>query len=468
MKTQLVARRRLVFAIICLTQFFMIVNSTIVVIALPPIQRDLGFGVEGLTWVVNSYLLVFGGFLLLGGRIADIFGRKQVFLIGVSVYTVASLFAGLATTAEILLAARSLQGLGAAVVIPTTLSILLASFPPGPERRRALSIWAAFNFTGASVSLFVGGLLTHTLSWSAIFLVNVPVGLIVVAAAARWMPMWTRISGSIDLGGALLVTSGSVLLVYAVLNARQESWISPTTLAAGIVAVILLGTLTLVEHFHSAPLITPSIFRERTLTIAVVTLPIMAGGVMAVGVLMTLYFQNIREYSPLQTGMAFLAPTGMVVIGSLTTNHMLRWLGAGIVAPAALFLIAAGTILLTRVGPNSEYVTVALPGLSVMNLGVGYGSVTLIGLATAKLPNTDTGLVSGLVRAAEQIGGALGIAVYSSAAAVGTASSAAPTHSGTAIVNGYQFAFWCVAAVIICWCLFLMVALRKPHQSLLR
>ncbi len=310
--------RWLVLVLVCLGQFMVILDATIVNVALPSIQRDLGFSAADLQWVINSYTLVFGGFLLLGGRAADLVGRRKLFVIGVVVFSTASLLNGLSTSSGMLVAARGLQGLGAALVSPAALSIITVTFPEGPERTKALGVWGAIAAGGGAFGLLLGGILTEYLSWEWIFFVNVPVGIAAALLAVRFIPesRAEHRPSSFDLAGAVSVTAGLSLLVYAIVKAEAFGWGSTKTFGLAAAALALLAIFVVIERRSKAPLVRLGIFKLRSLLGANLVLLVVAGGLFANFFFSSIYMQEILDYSPLDAGLAFLPVTAGIVFGS--------------------------------------------------------------------------------------------------------------------------------------------------------
>lgn len=412
-------RPGLVLFTVCLAQFVVMVSVMNLFVALPAIQQDLGFDATGLSWVVNAYTLTFGGFLLLGGRGADLFGRRRVFRIGLTLFAVASFLCGLATAQLLLLVFRAMQGLGAALLASAALSILTTTFPEGPRRRRALALWSAINAGSAAFGLLLGGVLTALLSWPVLFFVNGTIAVAIVLLAVRAIPE-SRVAATegFDLPGAFTVTTGVVTLVYTVLHGSQRGWLDPLTVTAGLAAVALLGAFVAIQHHRHAPLVRLSVFRLRTLTAANATMFLLAGAPGTVFYLMTLYFQRTLQYSALQTALALLPASLTVAMGSLIANRLLLWLSPRTVLMGAIMLVVVGPVLLTSAGPTSGYVTGVLPATATIFLGCSCAMVTLIMLATSRLPDTDAGLASGLIGTTSQLGSGLWLAVFSSLAAV--------------------------------------------------
>jgi EmrB/QacA subfamily drug resistance transporter len=450
--------RWLVLVLVCLAQFMVVLDATVVNVALPSIQTDLDFSSGDLQWVVNAYTLVFGGFLLLGGRAADLLGRKRLFLAGVVVFTLASLLSGLAQSSGMLIAARALQGLGGALVSPAALSIITTTFADGHERTRALGVWGAIAGGGGAFGLLLGGFLTQTLSWEWVFFVNVPIGVGALLASARFVP--ESLGGGerrgFDLAGAVSVTSGLVILTYAIVKAQDFGWGDPRTLGLAAVAAALLVAFVAVERRSSAPLVRLSILRTRSLAASNAVMLLVAGGLFSMFFFGGLYLQTILGYDPLEAGLAFLPMTAGIVAGSVLSQRLIPRFGVKNVLLGGLTLAAAGLALMTRVQPDSTYLTV-LPAFVLMAIGMGNAFVPLTLTATTNVAGEDQGLASGLFNTAQQVGGALGLAVLSTLAANRTAGGTSPD----ALVDGFRVAFTAGAGLLALGALITAVALRR-------
>jgi EmrB/QacA subfamily drug resistance transporter len=460
--------RWLVLVIVCLAQFMVVLDATVVNIALPSIQHGLDFSDANLQWVVNAYTLVFGGFLLLGGRAADLLGRKRLFLVGVIVFTLASLLNGLAQSSSMLIAGRALQGLGGALVSPAALSILMTSFPGTQERTKALGVWSAIVAGGAAAGLLLGGVLTDLLSWEWVFFVNVPVGVLAVAAALRFVPESRdeKAHRAFDVAGAVTVTGGLVVLVYAIVKAQVFGWGSPRTLAMLAAAGLLLAAFVAIERRSAAPLIRLDIFRTRTLTAANVALMFVASGMFSMFFFASLYVQELLGYSPLKAGLAFLPVTSGIMIGAGVAQVAIRRFGPRQVPVVGLLLATFGMVWLTALPVHGSYVSDLLVGLFPMSLGMGLTFVPVTLLATAGVPAEDSGLASGLLNTSQQVGGALGLAILSTLAANHTTSLlASGTARPIALLNGWHVAFTGGAVVLALAALSLVVLLRRRHLA---
>ena len=429
--------------LILAVQFMVILDVAIVNVALPSIQLDLGFSQENLQWVISAYALVFGGFLLLGGRSADLLGRRRVFMVGTVVFTLGSLLCGLAWSDEVLIAFRALQGLGAAMITPAALSILVATFTEGRERNIALGAWGAVGGFGAVAGVLLGGILTDALSWEWIFFVNVPVGVVGFALA----PLLLHESrdaqvNRFDLPGAVLVTSGLSTMVYAITQAGQKGWLSAETISVFAGSVVLLGAFVAWELRHPEPLMRFGIFQTRTVSGANVAGFIMGTALFSMFLMLTLYMQQVLGYSAMKTGVAYLAVAGTAIVWSGVAGQLVTRVGVKPVLVTGMVALTAGLLFFTQVSVGGSYVRDLLPGFLVLGVGIGFSFVPISIAALAGVKPAEAGLASGLINTSQQIGGALGIAALSTIATSRTDDSVA---SGTALpvalVDGFQSAF---------------------------
>ncbi|MDX6717039.1 MAG: hypothetical protein QOH30_3597 [Baekduia sp.] len=451
--------------VVCLAQFMVILDATITNVALPSIQADLHFSAANLQWVVNVYLLVFGGFLLLGGRAGDLFGRRKLFLAGITLFTVASLLDGLATSSGSLVAARALQGLGAALVAPSALSIITTTVPEGPDRAKALGAFAAISGGGGAVGLLLGGLLTDVLSWQWVFFVNVPVGVIALLLALRFVPESRAEDrrGGFDLIGAFLVTSGLVLLTYAIVKAQDFGWGSGKTLGLGAAAVALLVAFGAVQNRRAAPLVRLSIFRTRTLSTANVVTLLLLSGMNAFFYFGSLYFQQVKGYNALESGAAFVPMTVGIIAGSVISQRLIAQFGVKAVLLGGITLGAAGLGWMTMLTPASGYLGGFVPGILLLALGIGHAFVPLTLIATGGVDPDDQGLASGLFNTSQQVGGALGLAVLSTFA--NSATSGAGGSHVDGLVHGYTVAFGIGAGLLAVGAAVVALTLRGAEAN---
>jgi EmrB/QacA subfamily drug resistance transporter len=460
----------LVLVLVCLAQFMVILDATIVNVALPSIQTDLGMSESSLQWIVNAYALLFGGFLLLGGRAGDLIGRKRVFLAGLVLFTAASLLCGLATGETMLILARGLQGLGAALVSPAALSIVTTTFREGAERTKALGVWAAIAVGGGAVGLVVGGILVEAFSWPWIFFVNVPVGIAAFILSLRFVPESKdeHVHKSFDLAGAVTVTGGLIALVYGIVRSAESGWGSAEVLGFLALAAVLLVAFVLIERRSAEPLVRLSIFSVRTVRGANVAMFVVAAGLFAMFFFNTLYVQRVLGFSPLEAGLAFVPFTAGVIIGAGLSQRLVPALGAREVPVIGSALGVVGLLLFLRLTPDSSYVTDLLPGIMLAAIGMGLVFVPITLIATSGVPRDDAGLASGLFNTSQQIGGALGLALLSTLATNRTADELAsvrgrPTEleSSEALVSGFHVAWLSSAILLAAGGLLLLVLLRR-------
>jgi EmrB/QacA subfamily drug resistance transporter len=463
--------RWLILVIACLAQFMVVLDITIVNIALPSVQRGLHFSVSDLQWVVNGYTLVFGGFLLLGGRAADLLGRRRLFVAGIILFSAASLFNGVAQSSTELIIGRGLQGLGGALVSPAALSIVTTTFAAGPERTRALAIWSAIAAGGSAVGLLLGGVLTDLASWRWVFFINVPVGIVAVLLALRSIPESRAETEhrSYDLGGAVTVTGGLIVLVYGIVKAQAYGWGSAHSLITFAIAIALLVAFVATEQRVRTPLMRLGIFRIRSLAIADVALLFVSAGLFGMFYFASLYVQEILGYSPLKAGLAFLPVTGGIILGSGAGQALLSRFGVRGVAAAGATIGGLGLLVLTRLPVHGQYAADLLTGLVPLSIGLGLAFVPLTLMATSGIRTGDAGLASGLFNVAQQVGGSLGLAILSTLAASRTSSL---VHAGTttagrlsARVSGYHVAFLVAAILLFAGAAFLTVFLRRSHLA---
>jgi EmrB/QacA subfamily drug resistance transporter len=439
-----------------------ILDATIVNVALPSIQKDLSLSEANLQWIITAYTLVFGGFLLLGGRLGDLLGRKRLFLIGLVIFTVASLLNGLAQTEGMLIGFRALQGLGAALISPAALSIISTTFQEGAERAKALGVWAAIAIGGSAVGLILGGALTQSFSWPWIFFVNVPVGIVAFFLSLRLVPESKDelAHRSYDIGGAITVTGGLMALVYALVKAETAGWGSATAIGFFVLSGLLLASFLVIELRHKAPLVRLSIFRTRSLTTANIVMFLVGCGMFAMFFFNTLYIQRVLGYEPLKAGLAFLPFTGGILVSAGLASSFAPKVGVRLVAAIGMGLTIVGMVLLTQMPVDGSYLANVLPSLVITSLGMGAVFMPLTLIATTGLEDEDQGLASGLFNTSQQIGGALGLAILSTLAA-------SKTHGGgnEALVTGFHWAFAGAALFVAAGLVTMLALLRKHHVA---
>ena len=442
-------RKWLALALLSAVQFMVVLDIAIVNVALPSIKDDLGFSQENLQWVISAYALVFGGFLLLGGRASDLLGRRRLFLVAVVVFTIASLLAGLAWSETSLIAARALQGLGAAIITPAALSILSTTFIEGRERNIALGVWGAVGGFGAAAGVLMGGILTDALSWEWIFFVNIPVG--VVAFALTPLLLTESRDAHVkrfDLPGAVLVTAGLSSLVYAITQAGQDGWLAGETVGFFAASLALLTAFVVWERRHSEPLMRFGLLRIRTVSGANVAGFIMGTAMFAMFLMLTLYMQQVLGYSAMKTGVAYLAVAGTAIVWSAVAAQLVTRIGVKPVLVFGMTALTAGLVYFTQVSVGGSYLGDLLPGFLLIAVGIGFSFVPISIAALAGVQNSEAGLASGLINTSQQIGGALGIAALSTIATSQTSDAvAAGTALPVALVDGFTAAFLAGVAI---------------------
>ena len=436
-------------ALLSMTQFVVVLDIAIVNVALPSIQKDLGFSQENLQWVISAYALVFGGFLLLGGRLADILGRRIVFMVGLVVFSASSLLCGLAWSETSLIGARALQGLGAAAITPSALSILTTTFREGRERNIALGVWGAVGGVGAAAGVLAGGILTDLLSWEWIFFVNVPIGVAALVLSPFLLSESRDAHGqSHDIPGAVLVTSGLLLLVLGITQGRQWEWTSAKTIGVFAASAVLLAAFVAWEQRQREPLVPFSIFRLQTLTAANVAGFIMGTALFSMFLMLTLYMQEVLGFSPLRTGIGYLAVAGTAVIWANVAAALVTRLGVKTVLIIGMSFLTLGLLYFTQVSVGGSYWADLFPGFLLLGVAIPFAFVPITIAALAGTKPQEAGLASGLINTSQQIGGAVGIAVLSTIAVNTTENALADrTPLPVALTDGFVNAFWAGAGV---------------------
>jgi EmrB/QacA subfamily drug resistance transporter len=441
--------RWLALALLSVVQFMLVLDIAIVNVALPAIQDDLNFSQENLQWVVSAYALAFGGFLLLGGRAADLVGRRRLFIGGLAVFTAASLIAALAWNEPSLIGARALQGLGAAVIAPAALSILMTTFTEGKERNIALGVWGAVGGFGAAAGVLMGGIFTDALSWEWIFFLNLPVGVAAMALAPALLgESRDARAASFDALGAVLVTAGLTTAVFGITQANEYGWGSGTTVGIFAAALVLLLGFVLRETRAKDPLMSFSIFRIKTVAGANIAGFILGTALFSMFLMLTLYMQQVLGYSAMKTGVAYLAVALTSIVGAMVAQQLVTRVGVKPVLVTGMSLLTVGLLTFTQVSVDGSYLADLLPGFLIIAIGLSFSFVPISIAALAGIEAKDAGLASGLVNTTQQIGGALGIAVLSSVAIAQT-NNATKTGDAvpTALTSGFQAAFWVGAGV---------------------
>jgi EmrB/QacA subfamily drug resistance transporter len=462
-------RRWLALVVVCLAQLMIVLDTTIVNVALPSIQADLHFSQSDLTWVVNAFLVTFGGFLLLAGRLGDLFGRKRVFLFGVAFFTLASLLCGLAPSQGALIGARFLQGIGAAVQASVILAIIVTEFPQPAERARAMSAYVFVAVAGGSLGLLAGGALTQALDWHWIFFVNLPIGAATIALGRALIPEdGARVGGRVDWLGAALVTGSLMTAIYAIVQAGSVGWGSDRVLGYGALAVVMMAAFVTVERRIAHPLMPLRILRVRGLVSSSVVRGFLVTGMYSTFFLGTLYLEHVRHFSALDTGLAFLPWTLTVAALSLgITARLVGRYGEYPVLIAGMVAAAAGLALFTTVGPETTFFPTIFFANFAIGLGLGTAFAPLMGIAMAGIPAADAGLGSGIVNVSQQLSGALGLAVLGTIATNRTQSLVEAGHPQVgSLISGYHLAFTIGAASILAGALLALILLRpRPTRE---
>nr|WP_324789486.1 MFS transporter [Streptomyces sp. H51] len=452
----------LVVALACAGQFLVVLDISVVNVALPSMRADLGLSAQGLQWVVNAYAIAFAGFMLLGGRAGDLYGRKRMFLVGLALFTLASLGGGLAREGTQLLLARAVQGLGAAVLAPATLTILTSAVPEGPARARAIATWTAVGAGGGAAGGLVGGLLVDGLSWRWVLLINVPVGAVVLAGAyGRLVESRDGDGRRLDLPGAVLVTAGLATLAYGISQTEAEGWTAAATLTPLAVGLALMALFLTVEARTAAPLMPLGLLRVRTVASANAAMFLCGSAMFCMWFFMTLYTQNVLGYTPLQAGLALVPSSLAVLIGSKAAPRFMRVFGARTVAALGTLVAASGFGWQSAMTPRGAYLTeIMFPGILMM-LGAGLTATPLAALATSGAAPGEAGLVSGLVNTSRTMGGSLGLAVMSTIAAARSAGSDTPA----ALTDGYALVFRTGAGVLLVGTLLMLAWLPRGRSA---
>ncbi len=453
--------------ILAAAQFMVFLDETVVNVALPSIKADLGFTQPTLAWVINAYMLAFGGLLLLGGRIADLYGRRRIFLAGTAVFGLASLLNGLAMSPAQLVAARALQGVGAALATPAALALITSLFPPGAERVRALSIWGALSGLGFAVGILLGGIITDLASWRWVFLINVPIAGVSLGIVPRFIAEnRTTIRPRFDIPGAITLTAGMSTLVYAFLNAASVGWGATHTHALLAIALTLLAAFGIIESRGTAPLIPLSIMRDRRTSVPNAVQFLLGGSLISSFFLLTLYLQQVLDYTPLQAGISYLPLAAGVATATAVANRWVPTQGPRRLAAAGLTLAAVGLLVLAHAPANGSYLLNVLPALVLLGFGAGLSFVSITNAALATVDETVAGLASALLSTAVMLGGSLGLAVL---ATVATArrNSLLDTRATqlAAQVGGLNLAFAVAATGALLAALIAAVALNRNRAA---
>jgi EmrB/QacA subfamily drug resistance transporter len=455
-------RRWFVLAVVGTAFFMTVLDVSIVNVALPTIGDKLDFSRGNLQWVVTAYALTFGGFLMLGGRAADLLGRRSVFIVGVVLFSLASLACGLASSEGVLIGARAVQGLGGAIISPAALSIVSATFIEGAERNKALGIWGALGGSGAAVGVLLGGVLTSYAGWEWIFFVNVPVGALVVALAPRLIRE-SRVEAAerrYDPFGAIAITGGLALLVYTISRAPFVGWGSARTILLLVAAGALIAAFLVIERTVSQPLMPFQIFRVRTVAGANIVGALLGAALFANFFVLTLYVQNVLHYSALRAGVTFLATAGTAVLAAGVAQALVTRVGVKPILAVGLALLTAGMVWYTQIPVDGSYWPDLLPGYLFVGIGIAFAFVPVTIAALAGVAEREAGLASGLINTAQQIGGGIGVAVAST---VFTSHIGSGRASLQTLTDGYALAFWTLAGFGVAGFLATLVFIRREE-----
>ncbi|WP_217915694.1 MFS transporter [Miltoncostaea marina] len=465
------SRKWIALVLLCATQFLVVLDVAIVNVALPSIQTSLDFSQADLQWVVSAYTLTFGGLLLLGGRAADLLGRRRVFMAGLALFSLASLACGFAESDSFLIAARAVQGVGAAIISPAALSILVTTFEEGAERNKALGIWGAIAGIGGAAGVLAGGILTDGLGWEWIFFVNVPVGLLVLALVPRFIDE-SRAEGvtrNFDVAGAVTVTAGLSLLVYALVNTDSAGWGSAETIGLLGASAALVAAFVAIEMRAAAPLMPLGIFRLRSLTGANVVGLLLGAAIFSMFFFLSLYMQQVLGYSALRSGFAYLLVAIVIVLAAGASQALVTRLGVRTVLATGMSLLTLGLLWFTQIDVSGSYAVDLVPGFLLTGVGLGFSFVPVSIAALQGVRAHEAGVASGLINTSQQIGGALGIAVLSTIATshtadvlrdAGGASQAVPG----ALTEGFQYAFAVGAALAVVGLLATLVSFGRRSE----
>jgi EmrB/QacA subfamily drug resistance transporter len=435
-----------------------VLDVSIVNVALPTIGEKLKFTQDNLQWIITAYAITFGGLLMLGGRAADLLGRRRVFFTGVALFTVASLLCGLASSEGFLIVMRGIQGIGGAIVAPSALSIVSQAFPQGSERNKALGVWGALGGSGAAIGVLLGGILTKALGWEWIFFVNVPIGALVLALTPVVIKE-SRVAGAkrnFDPLGAVAITGGLIVLVYTIAKAPSVGWGAGRTIGLLVLAGVLLAAFVFIETRVSEPLVPLRIFRLPTVSGANIVAVLLGAAIFSMFFLLTIYVQGVLHFSALKTGITFLATAGTAIVAAGVAEGLIGRLGAKVVMSIGLLALGAALVYYTQIDVNGSYLGDLLPGYVLAGIGIGFSFVPLSIVALAGVQESDYGLASGLINTTQNVGGAIGLAIASTLFATRISHELPKLIAGgkspqeatpIAMVSGFHLAFWVLAVV---------------------
>jgi EmrB/QacA subfamily drug resistance transporter len=460
-------RRWKALILLCTAIFMTVVDVSIVTVAIPTIGTKLHFSSDALQWVLTAYALTFGGFLLLGGRAADLLGRRIVFMVGLALFTLASLWCGLSNSEGMLIAARAVQGLGAAIISPSALSIVSTTFEEGAERNKALGIWGAVGGSGAAVGVVLGGVLTKYLGWEWIFFVNVPVGVVALLLTPRFVRE-SRVATtdrSFDWLGAVTVTVGLVALVYAISKAPFDGWGSAKTIVGLVLAAVLLASFVVIERTVRNPIMPFSIFRVRTVAGANAVGALLGAVIFANFFVLTQYVQTVLHYSALKAGLTFLATAGTAVLAAGAAQALSTRFGVKLVMAIGMLLMLGGMIWYTQIPVNGSFVSDLLPGYLLVGVGLPFGFVPVTIAALAGVESREAGLASGMINTTQQIGGAVGVAICSSVYLTHFKNAVRADGPAVALTDGYRLAFWVCAGFALAGLIATLTLIRREELA---
>jgi EmrB/QacA subfamily drug resistance transporter len=441
-------RKWLALILLCAVQFMVVLDVSIVNVALPTIQKALNFTDANLQWVVSAYTLTFGGFLMLGSRVADLLGRKRLFMAGLVLFSAASLACGLSNTDSQLIGFRAIQGLGAAIIAPASLSLLTTTFAEGEERNKALGIWGAIAGAGGAVGVLLGGILTDKVGWEWIFFLNVPIGLAVIAGGLRVLheSKVEMDDASLDIAGAITVTAGLTALVYGLVSTDTHSWTSSLVLGSLALSAVLLGIFVAIELRAKAPVLPFSIFRNRSLTGANIVGLLLGASIFSMFFLLSLYMQQVLGYSALKAGLAYLLVAGVIILAAGASQALVTRIGVRTVLIAGMALTIAGLLWFSQVSVGGSYQVNLVPGFILAGLGLGFSFVPVQIASLVGVSHDEAGIASGLINTSQQVGGALGVAILSTITftrvdSYMTSHGNNPALFPNALVDGFNVAF---------------------------
>jgi EmrB/QacA subfamily drug resistance transporter len=465
------ARQQAALALLCSAQFMVVLDATIVAVALSNMQSDLGLSPQNLQWVINAYTLVFGGFLLLGGRAADLFGRQRVFVLGISLFSLASLIGGLSPSGNVLILARSLQGLGGAMISPAALSILTTLFSEGGARNRALGIWGATAAAGSTSGVLLGGLLTNYLGWRWVLFVNVPIGLVAVLLSSKLLKGNLTEDNSpsqgFDLAGAIAITSGLMVFVYAIVGITEFGWTSARTLFLLAISLLLIASFISIELRSRSPLVKFSIFRLPNLTGANLVALVHASGPLSTLFFISLYLQQVLGYSALATGLAFVPFSLCAAVAAIFAAPTVQRFGLKLTIAGGMLMMAVGLLLLSQLPPTGEFWIHVLPGSILVGTGITLAGVPMTIAAMSGVEERDAGLASGLINTSQQIGAAIVLALLvtlssSQTQAIIAMRGNSPAVMAIALTKGFQLAFMVGAGLLTAGAITALLLIENP------